>query len=213
MKKLKDTDLREALRRNYAETPQLPEGFMERMHEAQETTPMRKSRRLVWLHVAFGAAAASILLLLMFNNKVEPEEVLPMVAQQVQQEKDLSATTEVNMPETAETDKSVEPHPVSDETPHAGTIKTEHRCRRVKTRQEDIPDTQDNVAWQDEKNVILALQMLADCEATIKESERNARNGIIDATFHATPQSPSAILASDEAGDYIIIEPRTIVDI
>ena len=43
MNKLKDTDLREALRRNYAETPQLPEGFMERMHEAQETTPMRKS--------------------------------------------------------------------------------------------------------------------------------------------------------------------------
>lgn len=212
MNKLKDTDLREALRRNYAETPQLPEGFMERMHEAQETTPMRKSRRLVWLHIAFGAAAASILLLLMFNN-VEPEEVLPMVAQQVQQEKDLSATTEVNMTETAETDKSVEPHPVSDETPHARTINTEQRSRRAKTRPEDIPDTQDNGAWQDERNVMLALQMLTDCEATIKESERNARNGIIDATFHATPQSPSAILASDEAGDYIIIEPRTIVDI
>ncbi len=63
MKKLKDTDLREALRRNYAETPQLPEGFMERMHEAveqEESQPRRtRSYRLV---AAITSIAAAVLI-------------------------------------------------------------------------------------------------------------------------------------------------------
>jgi len=63
MNKLKDTDLREALRRNYAETPQLPEGFMERMHvavEQEESQPRRtRSYRLV---AAITSIAAAILI-------------------------------------------------------------------------------------------------------------------------------------------------------
>lgn len=68
MKKLKDTDLREALRRNYAETPHLPEGFMERMHEAveQEESQPRRTRSYRLVAAITGIAAAIILTFLLW---------------------------------------------------------------------------------------------------------------------------------------------------
>ena len=68
MNKIKDTDLREALHRKYAETPKLPADFMKKMEEKLEAAPSRvtsdpvagKARR----HWRWIAAAASLLLLL-----------------------------------------------------------------------------------------------------------------------------------------------------
>ena len=68
MNKIKDTDLREALHRKYAETPKLPADFMTKMEEKLETAPSRvpsdpvagKARR-PWRWIA---AAASLLLLI-----------------------------------------------------------------------------------------------------------------------------------------------------
>lgn len=68
MNKIKDTDLREALHRKYAETPKLPADFMTKMEEKLETAPSRvpsdpvagKTRR-PWRWIA---AAASLLLLI-----------------------------------------------------------------------------------------------------------------------------------------------------
>lgn len=56
----KDTDLREALRRKYADTPQLPTDFLQRMHQATEKETKRPIRR--WLY-PISAIAASLLLL------------------------------------------------------------------------------------------------------------------------------------------------------
>ena len=39
MNKIKDTDLREALHRKYAETPKLPADFMTKMEEKLEAAP------------------------------------------------------------------------------------------------------------------------------------------------------------------------------
>ena len=39
MNKIKDTDLREALHRKYAETPKLPADFMTKMEEKLKATP------------------------------------------------------------------------------------------------------------------------------------------------------------------------------
>ena len=39
----KDTDLREALRRKYADTPQLPSDFMNRMQQASQKNRQRSS--------------------------------------------------------------------------------------------------------------------------------------------------------------------------
>ena len=56
----KDTDLREALRRKYSDTPQLPADFMQRMHQATEKEAKSPIRR--WLY-PISAIAASLLLL------------------------------------------------------------------------------------------------------------------------------------------------------
>ena len=45
-KTYKDTDLREALRRKYSDTPQLPADFMAKMEERLEAKPVAKTRRL-----------------------------------------------------------------------------------------------------------------------------------------------------------------------
>jgi len=56
----KDTDLREALRRKYADTPQLPADFLQRMHQATEKETKSLIRR--WLY-PISAIAASLVLL------------------------------------------------------------------------------------------------------------------------------------------------------
>ena len=59
-KTYKDTDLREALRRKYLDTPQLPADFMAKMEDRLVAKPVDKTRRL-WTWVA---AAASFLLII-----------------------------------------------------------------------------------------------------------------------------------------------------
>lgn len=63
----KDTDLREALRRKYADTPQMPADLSERLMKRMETT-REMPRRRYWPHITAAiAAAASILLLIVLN--------------------------------------------------------------------------------------------------------------------------------------------------
>lgn len=89
----KDTDLREALRRKYADTPQMPADFLQRMLRKEQKDKTAKYRR-VWLSVA-----ASVLLLLTlhlyYNNKVETEKT-PVVAQQTEKQ---TSTVEVEKTE------------------------------------------------------------------------------------------------------------------
>lgn len=74
MKKLKDTDLREALRRKYTDTPQLPEGFMERMHEAveQKKTRTRRTRSYRLTATITSIAAAILIAFLLWPTKNIP---------------------------------------------------------------------------------------------------------------------------------------------
>ena len=82
MNKPKDTDLREAMRRMYANTPQLPSDFMERMHQAQEKENKRRTLRR-WLYpISIGAVAASLLLLFFFNHSGDQPTERPLVAKQ-----------------------------------------------------------------------------------------------------------------------------------
>ena len=68
-KRYKDTDLREALRRKYAETPQLPADFMTKMR--QQTTdhevPARKVTLLRWM-----AAAACLIIIIGIGVTIAP---------------------------------------------------------------------------------------------------------------------------------------------
>ena len=84
MKTHKDTDLREALRHKYANTPQLPADFSERLMQRMENSMSdnKPRRRHVWLYATICTIAASILLLLTlpYINKVETKEQ-PVVTQ------------------------------------------------------------------------------------------------------------------------------------
>ena len=63
----KDTDLREALRRKYADTPPMPADLSERLMKRMETT-REMPRRRYWPYITAAiAAAASILLLIVLN--------------------------------------------------------------------------------------------------------------------------------------------------
>ena len=77
----------------------------------------------------------------------------------------------------------------------------------------ELPDTLGDGIWQSKRNVIRAMQMLAECETTIEKGEQEMRNTIIEATFNATPQPANAVLVTNEAGDCEVIETKTIIEI
>jgi len=72
-KQYKDTDLREALRRKYADTPQLPPGFMDDMKGQMNAPMVRPVRRWWWV-----AAAACVLLIIGIGITMMPTgETMP----------------------------------------------------------------------------------------------------------------------------------------
>ena len=72
-KQYKDTDLREALRRKYADTPQLPADFMSNMEQQMNTPRIRPVRRWWWV-----AAAACVLLIIGIGITMMPTgETMP----------------------------------------------------------------------------------------------------------------------------------------
>ena len=100
----KDTDLREALRRKYSDTPQMSANFLQRMLRKEQKDKTTKYRR-VWLSVA-----ASVLLLLalhLYYNKVETEEK-PVAVQQTEKQ---ASTVEVE--ETEQTMAIAQESPVT----------------------------------------------------------------------------------------------------
>ncbi len=81
--------------------------------------------------------------------------------------------------------------------------------------QRELPDTLGQGIWQDEENVLLALQMLADCEKTIARSEQRLRNDMVEAAFTALPQPPQARLVVYDNGDYMVVDDSqpTIIEL
>ena len=72
-KQYKDTDLREALRRKYADTPQLPSGFMDDMKGQMNAPMVRPVRRWWWV-----ATAACVLLIIGIGITMMPTgETMP----------------------------------------------------------------------------------------------------------------------------------------
>lgn len=114
MNKFNDTDLREALRRKYSDTPQLPSDFMASMkqrmeadvHEDQKPAPT--IRRWRWM-----AAAACLLFIISIGftlwPKHEAQTIQPQVAQKIEQ------------PQT-EQPKAIEPQVVEPETIEPETV-------------------------------------------------------------------------------------------
>ena len=80
----KDTDLREALRRMYADTPPMPEDLSERLMQRMDAREQKPQHHRRWPYPTIAAAVASVLLLIVvsiWENRQKPlstaEKVLP----------------------------------------------------------------------------------------------------------------------------------------
>ena len=220
MKTNKDTDLREALRRRYANTPSLPTDFTERLRERMDTKPAASHRRHWWgwmsaaaaclliaigvgVYYEFNKAPHSIAKLSAPDNKTECTQL----SNRVHPIEQSSAPDEVI--ECTQSSHRGAPTKPSGRTNQAiGAHQSSNRARST-----EISDTLGNGIWRSERNVTIAIQMLSECEETILREEQEMRNHIIQATFNATPQPANVVLVTNEAGDYEVIETKTIIEI
>ena len=220
MKTNKDTDLREALRRRYANTPSLPTDFTERLRERMDTKPAASHRRHWWgwmsaaaaclliaigvgVYYEFNKAPHSIAKLSAPDNKTECTQL----SNRVHPIEQSSAPDEVI--ECTQSSNRGAPIRQSGRTNQAiGAHQSSNRARST-----EISDTLGNGIWRSERNVAIAIQMLSECKETILREEQEMRNHIIQATFNATPQPAKAVLVTNEAGDYEVIETKTIIEI
>ena len=242
MKTNKDTDLREALRRRYANTPSLPTDFTERLRERMDTKPAVSHRGHWWswmsaaaaclliaiglgVYYEFNKAPHSIAKLSVPDNKTECTQLsnrVQPIAQSDTSNQTIGAHQSDNrgapIRQSGRTNRAIGAHQPSHRsapTELSGrTNRTSATYRPTKrTRPTEIPDTLGNGIWRSERNVALAIQMLSECEKTIQREEQEMRNHIIQATFNATPQPANAVLVTNEAGDYEVIETKTIIEI
>ena len=98
----KDTDLREALRRKYADTPQLPAGFMNNMERKTNPPMTRPVRRWWWV-----AAAASVLLIIGIGVTMMPIEARMPTAPKVVAKMEPQQTSVVTTQEEPREEKIV----------------------------------------------------------------------------------------------------------
>lgn len=216
---------------------ELTERIMNSLPERRPEATAGQKTKKAWLYTTIGAAAASIMLLLTLHQ-ISPDvggRQQPVVAQHtdVHSEKRIAPpdTKDASAPLPATASAQSDKQNAYMETtagkgnPHRQNFKnakavdagerthTPTVTKAAKKTKREIPDTLGNGIWTHEENVIRAMRILADCEATIAREHQQVRNEIIETTFHATPQRAGAILVTNEAGDYEVTRPNTITDI
>jgi hypothetical protein len=220
MKTNKDTDLREALRRRYANTPSLPTDFTERLRERMDTKPAASHRRHWW---GWMSAAAACLLIAIgvgvyYEFNKAPHSIAKLSAPDNKTECTQLSNRVHPIEQSSAPDEVIE---CTQSSNRGAPIRPSGRTNRAigahqssnRARSTEISDTLGNGIWRSERNVAIAIQMLSECEETILREEQEMRNHIIQATFNATPQPANAVLVTNEAGDYEVIETKTIIEI
>ena len=199
MKTNKDTDLREALRRRYANTPSLPTDFTERLRERMDTKPAASHRRHWWgwmsaaaaclliaigvgVYYEFNKAPHSIAKLSAPDNKTECTQL----SNRVHPIEQSSAPDEVI--ECTQLSNRGAPTKPSGRTNRAiGAHQSSNRARST-----EISDTLGNGIWRSERNVAIAIQMLSECEETILRARKPscARSRRCATTSSKPPSTP-----------------------
>ena len=220
MKTNKDTDLREALRRRYANTPSLPTDFTERLRERMDTKPAVSHRGHWW---GWMSAAAACLLIAIgvgvyYEFNKAPHSIAKLSAPDNKTECTQLSNRVHPIEQSSAPDEVIE---CTQSSNRGAPIRQSGRTNRAigahqssnRARSTEISDTLGNGIWRSERNVAIAIQMLSECEETILREEQEMRNHIIQATFNATPQPANAVLVTNEAGDYEVIETKAIIEI
>ena len=102
MNKFKDTDLREALRRKYSDTPQLPADFMASMKQRMEEPKQAPKPRILWRWMA---AAACLLFIISIGFTLWPMHEAQTVQPQVALKKDEPQTEQPKAIEISNVDQ------------------------------------------------------------------------------------------------------------
>lgn len=153
-----------------------------------------KATKRRWLYpLSTIAVAASVLLLILLNiEKQKPEQQTPVIAEVVTEPQPIIPDEPVEHANPA--------HPII-------PVKVAKAATPKKQLTEaELPDTLGQGIFESEENVRLAVQMLSECEATIRREEQQVNNRIIKATFNALPQAENALLVTNENGDFEVIE-------
>ena len=108
MNQFKDTDLREALRRKYSDTPQLPADFMASMKQRMEEPKPAPKPRMLWRWMA---AAACLIFIIGIGITLWPKHEAQTAQPQVAQKKE---QPQVVVEPKAEEPEAVEPETVQD---------------------------------------------------------------------------------------------------
>ena len=122
MNKFKDTDLREALRRKYSDTPQLPADLMASMKQRMEEPKQAPKPRILWRWMA---AAACLLFIISIGFTLWPMHEAQTVQPQVAQKKDQPQTEQPKAIEISNVDQVAvqEPQTESQAEPKAEPAK------------------------------------------------------------------------------------------
>ena len=163
MTTFKDTDLREALRRKYADTPPMPADLSERLVKRMQTTGKSPKRRY-WPYITTAiAVAASILLLIVLYTGEGQTDQRPMMAEKVTAPTDTVQPMQ-HQPTTTETTE----HPVV-----AQAVPAKPRTRKTMVDQSQKPNA-DSAS---------AAEELADCIARLEAEMENIDDSVSAAHF------------------------------
>ena len=179
-------------------------------------TDLHGSKRKAWRWVA---AAACLLIIIGIGVTTElmhqkPEDMPAIAENHSQPLPSLQVEPETSKPLPLE--EEIQPQPPTLEGRKAARPKKKVPASEAiaqNSRQDATADTLGSGIWQREENVVLALQMLSECEQTIQREEQEVRNAIIEATFNAVPRPANVILVSDENGAYEVVETKRIINI
>ena len=182
----------------------------------QTNTDLHGSKRKAWRWVA---AAACLLIIIGIGVTTElmhqkPEDMPAIAENHSQPLPSLQVEPETSKPLPLE--EEIQPQPPTLEGRKAARPKKKVPASEAiaqNSRQDATADTLGSGIWQREENVVLALQMLSECEQTIRREEQEVRNTVIEATFNAVPRPANVILVSDENGAYEVVETKRIINI
>ena len=187
-----DKLFRQALQRqnDRAAGMKMPDDMEQRVMKSLK--PQATKRRWLYPLSAIAVAASMLLLILLNIGKQKSEQQTPVVAEVVTE-------PQPNMPD--------EPIEHANPTKPIIPVKVAKTAAPKKQLAEaELPDTLGQGIFESEENVRLAVQMLSECEATIRHEEQQVNNRIIEATFNALPQAENALLVTNENGDFEVIE-------
>lgn len=187
--------------------------FDQMMAEKQAEAATEKKSRIVRLWP--WAAAASLLILIgigatiLKNEPIAPENVVAI--SDCGEKGDEPAKT-LEKPETPSDTTAAPVAPAEEPAARPAPLRFKHVKKQLATS-ENIPDTLGNDLWKSERNVMLAIQMLSECEEAIQRGEQAARNKMLEAEYRSTVKGPfgdeegqpAIELVANENGDYEII--------